>query len=251
MTVAYFAMSFTPAAILLALAVLFVRRRIYRAFPLFFGYVLFAVLATAVRVSVRSQLTAYFWAYWITDAGYGLLALLALNEVFKHLFEFDYKEYWWFRLSLPTAAFVIALVFFVQPMGQVSSYPVRNAVFSFDLGMHCLEGLILILFVVLDKVFAAVYDQYDYGVVRGFGVSAFVTIFADLARSHFGSRYTLVFAYAPPMGYIVATLIWLHAFLSKPPERQRLPITMKELMALMRKQGEAMGKIIHWKYSNH
>src|SRR5215469_13211904 len=232
-----------PLAILLVLAGVFVVRRFYRDFPFFFSYIVFTVLAALARVSVRGSPLVYFWVYWATDAMLGLLALFALNEVLKHLFSIDYAEHWWFRLSLPTVAFSIALLFLVLPVGRVTRYPVRNAVFSFDLGMHCLEVLILLLFVFLDKILVAAYDQYDFGIVRGFGVSALVTILADLLRSHFGKGFTVYFAYAPPLAYIVATLIWLYAFVRKPPSRQKLPITIRELLGLLRREAEVAEKI--------
>lgn len=241
-------LSFSGPAILLVLAIVFVRRRFYRDFPFFFVYILFAASADPLRQAVRNMPGLYFWTYWVTEAFLGVSALLALNEVFKHLFEYDYEKRWWFRLSLPTAALVAALVFLIQPVGQVTKYPIRNAVFSFDLGMHCLEILILLLFLLLERVFTAAYDQHDYGIVKGFGVSAGVTILADVARSHFGSGYTVVFSYAPPVGYIIATLIWLHAFLRKPQPRQKLPITLRELLELLKKEAEIVARILrNWK----
>src|SRR5262249_1658608 len=188
---AYAILSLTPAAVLLVLLVLFIRRRFYRGFPFFFGYISFALLSAALRWSVRNAPLSYFLIYWVTEAMYGILALLALNEVFKHLFELDYREHWWFRLWLPTAAFVIPLVFLILPLGRIPSYWPTNIVFSFDLGMHCLEAFVLVLFVLLDKILVAAYDQYDFGIVRGFGVSAAVTILADLLRSHFGKGFTV------------------------------------------------------------
>lgn len=214
---------------------------------------LFALLATPLRVAVRNQPVSYFVVYWTADAILGVLALLALNEVLKHLFESDYEQHWWFRLVLPAAALLMALLFLGQPLRPTTSGRITNAVFSFDLGIHSLQALILVLFVFLDKVFTAASDQYDYGIVRGFGVSACITIFADLARSHFGSGYTFYFTYAPPVGYIAATLIWLHAFVRRPPSRQKLPITIHELLELLGKQAEVAAKIARnwrpWRYS--
>jgi len=236
-----------PLAILLVLAGVFVVRRFYRDFPFFFSYIAFTVLAALARVSVRGSPLLYFWMYWATDAVLGLLALFALNEVLKHLFSIDYAEHWWFRLWLPTTAFGIAVVFLVLPVGRITPYLSTNIVFSFDLGMHCLEVLILLLFVFLDKILVAAYDQYDFGIVRGFGVSALVTILADLLRSHFGKGFTVYFAYAPPLAYIGATLIWLYAFVRKPPSQQKLPITIRELVELLSKEAEVAQKIRSWK----
>ena len=245
--------SLVPLILLLFLAVVLIRRKFYVEFPLFSLYTTTALLATVVRLAVTNQPIPYFVVYWTADAILGVLALLSLNEVLKHLFEFDYEQHWWFRLVLPVAALLIALLFLRQPLRPTTTGRITNAVFSFDLGIHSLQVLILVLFVLLDKIFTAASDQYDYGIVRGFGVSACITIFADLARSHFGSGYTFYFTYAPPVGYIAATLIWLHAFVRRPPSRQKLPITIHELLELLGKQAEAVAKLARnwrlWRYS--
>src|SRR5215467_2474851 len=107
---------FTAPAVLLVLVVVFLRRRFYREFPLFLTYILVALVVPVMRVAVRNQPVSYFVVYWTADAILGVLALLALNEVFKHLFESDYEDHWWFRLVLPTAALLIALLFLGQPL---------------------------------------------------------------------------------------------------------------------------------------
>jgi len=76
-----------------------------------------------------------------------------------------------------------------------------------------------------------------------------VTILADLLRSHFGSAYTIHFAYAHPLGFLAATVIWLHAFIRKPPARQKLPITVRELLDLLKKEAEIAEKIAkNWRF---
>src|SRR5215471_16553856 len=100
-----------PMTILLVLAVIQLLRGFHVDFPFFFSYVAFAVIATVARIIVRNAPVSYFWVYWITDAVLGILALLTLNEVFKHLFGVDYAAHWWFRLILPAAALIIAFLF--------------------------------------------------------------------------------------------------------------------------------------------
>lgn len=253
MKIADLAVSLVPLALLLPLIVVLIRRRFHVEFPFFSTYAVTALLATGLRLSVANQPVPYFVVYWTADAILGILALLSLNEVLKHLFEFDYEQHWWFRLVLPVAALLIALLFLRQPLRPTTTGRITNAVFSFDLGIHSLQALILVLFVFLDKVFTAASDQYDYGIVRGFGVSACLIIFADLVRSHLGSGYTFYFTYAHPVSFIAATVIWLHAFVRRPPSRQKLPITIHELLELLGKQAEVAAKIARnwrpWRYS--
>jgi hypothetical protein len=41
-------------------------------------------------------------------------------------------------------------------------------------------------------------------------------MFSMLLRFELGRNYEALFRYGPPVGYIIATLIWLHAFVYRP-----------------------------------
>lgn len=240
---------FSAPAIIVVLVVIFLRRKFYRDFPLFFAYIVFVPIATVLRVSVSAYPKSYYVAYWTTEAVYGLLALLALNEVFKTMFDLNYAEHWWFRFILPTLAIAITIFFLKQPLRPTVTARITNTVFSFDLGLHFLQTLILLLFFVLEKVFGASYDQYEQGIIAGFGISAGFTIVADAIRVRGGSSYTVFFAYIPPAAYILASIIWLFAFVKEPPPRQRLPIRISELIDLLKKRGEIAERMNRkWKF---
>lgn len=246
------ALRLTPATMLVVLAVVFFRRKFYEDFPFFFAYILFAPLATIARISVRNQPWPYFVVYWSTEAVFGILALLALNEVFKRMFDLDYAEHWWFRFILPAIAVLITLIVLGQPLRPTLALRLTNAVFSFDLGVHLVQGAFMVLFLIFEKVLGASYDQYEQGIIGGFGISAGVTILTDLVRVHGGSRFTIYFTYVPPAAYIVAAAIWLRAFLKEAPPRKRLPIHISELIDLFKKQGEIAERINRkwklWRY---
>lgn len=235
-------LSWTPIIVLVFIDCIFIQRELYVDFPFFFSYISYALLAAALRAVIRNSPVAYFYTYWITDAILSLLALLALNEVFKHIFVFDYKQRWWFRVVLPITSLLIAAVFITQPLRPYQN-PIANVAFSFDLGVNCLEALILLLLLFLDTVLMATKNYRDFGVVAGFGVSASVTILAELIRFHFGNKFARGFSYGPPTGFIVATIIWLVTFLRKPPAQERLPITFHELAGLLQKRAEFVQKL--------
>jgi hypothetical protein len=228
---------------LVVLAVIFLHRKFYKDFLFFFAYISFAPVATVARIFVRNQPWPYFIVYWSTEAVFAILALFTLNEVFKRMFDLDYAQRWWFRFILPVLAVIIAILFLGQPLRPTSGGRFANAVFSFDLGVHFLQGAFLVLFLAFEKILGASYDQYEQGIIGGFGISAAVTILTDLLRAHGGSRYTVLFTYAPPAAYILAAIIWLRAFVKEPSQRQRLPISISELIELLKRQGEIADRI--------
>lgn len=210
-----FALSITPPLVLTWLILIFVRQRIYRDFGAFFAYMLYVLLAAGLRAAVVGRASPYYWLYWITEAIYGAAEMLVIREVFRHIFAIHYKSSPWFRLVLPATVLVILGLTLWQtvyhPLGHRIPWAV-NATYWFDLGVHLLEGIILVLLVVLTLFFPVEWRQREFGILTGFGLAASVTLFAYLARFEGGSRYELFFRYGPPAGYIAASLVWLHAF---------------------------------------
>jgi|GEM_PF-818610 len=247
MTVRDLILSFTAPAILLVLALIIVRRRLYREFPLFFTYVVFSAVVGALRETAIDHRFLYFWLYWITEALYGILALLVLREVFHRVFALPYEAYRWFRFLLPAALFIILGFSFLEavihPRGGGYIPRLITAIYWFDLGVHALEGTVLLLVVALIVVFPVAWRQHEFGILAGFGVSACITILADLMMLQAGSRYETFFRYGPPIAYVLATFIWLHAFLQPLQSRPQSQLHPDEMLEIVRRSRRLLEKI--------
>ena len=241
-----FALSITPPLVLTALILIFVRQKIYRDFAAFFGYMLYVLVAAGLRATVVGRAMPYYWLYWITEAIYGVAEMLVIREVFRHIFSAHYKNYPWFRLILPATVLVILGLTLWQtiyhPLGHRIPWAV-NATYWFDLGVHLLEGIILVLLVVLTLFFPVEWRQREFGILTGFGLAASVTLFAYLARFEGGSRYELFFRYGPPAGYIAASLVWLHAFVRPLEQSPRVQRDAEEMRRMIRRYHELLEKI--------
>src|SRR5579864_785714 len=103
----YFLVNWFGLPALALLAILLVYRRWHRVFPLFLIYVIGTELIGIVRlVSIRSGF--YARIYWISDAVFASLALLATYELFfKRLFPAFYRVRF-YRTLFPAAAILIA-----------------------------------------------------------------------------------------------------------------------------------------------
>src|SRR5215472_13763508 len=247
MTVRDLILSFTAPAILLVLALIIVRRRLYREFPLFFTYVVFSAVVGALRETAIDHRFLYFWLYWITEALYGILALLVLREVFNRVFALPYEDYRWFRFLLPAALFIILGFSFLEavihPSGGGYIPRLITAIYWFDLGVHALEGTVLLLVVALIVVFPVAWRQHEFGILAGFGVSACITILADLMMLQAGSRYETFFRYGPPIAYVLATFVWLHAFLLPAQSRPQSQLHPDEMLEIVRRSRKLLEKI--------
>ena len=242
-----FSLYLASPIVLLGLIVIFLRRKLNKEFPLFFIYMLYVPVTAALRMSVMYHQAANFWVFWTTEAIYGALGLLVLREVFHRLFALSYASYRWFRLLLPVAMSLI-LTFTLwetiyHPLHRGSLSPIVSAIYWFDLGVHLLEGIILLLVLVLTLGFPLSWRRYEFGILAGFGLNACVTIIAYVLRFQLGGGYEMFFRYGPPLAYLVTTAIWLHAFLGAPDSTQRPEIDIDEAMALLIRAKDGLASV--------
>jgi hypothetical protein len=241
-----FILSMIAPAVALGLAVTFIRRNVYRTFPTFFAYLCYSVAAWIVRRAVSGQPGLYAWAYWATEILFAILALLVIIEVYRRLFPIEYEAYRWLRLLLASTICVILAFSCWEALKNPPEHghirQMVSFVYWFDVGVHALEGLLFLLLILLRVILPVAWRRYEFGILIGLGLPAAVTTIADLLRFEHGSSYEMLFRYAPPIAYILATIIWLHAFW-KPPVPSTSSNTLEEMEDVLRRDREALKKL--------
>lgn len=228
-----------PAAFQTVLAVILLNRRFYRVgmYPIFFLYTLYSIGVTFPRLTLAYRPALYPAFYWGSEVVYGLLSLWALNEVFRRIFFLDYQDYLWLRLTFPAVVFAIIAGLFIWwrfvyqlPTGGHLS-ALWSAFLAFNFGVHSVEGILMCLFLFMWWLLIPGWNRYDYGILLGFGISAAITMAARIERFYAGSSLQGWYKFAPGIGYVLATLIWLHAFWKAPdPQRLRSPQRFQEML---------------------
>jgi hypothetical protein len=101
---------------------------------------------------------------------------------------------------------------------------------------------IFAVFWLLSKRSLIGFRRYAFGIMLGFAISSLATLGAGLLRSVFGTNFTVLSTYIPPVAYICALGFWLHVFWRKePPEAEgSLPLTPEELAEQMRQYTEML-----------
>ena len=230
-------MSLAGGVLVIWLAGVLAHRKLYREYPLFFSYIVFSVLSTAVRLSAAPSYKIFFYTYWISESIYSVLALLALHEVFRHVFLSFYSLWWWFRLVFPGA---VALMSFIAIRNAVRHPALQGprfmeVIFALAKGVNYLEAVLFGLFFALVLLLGVRWRSQPFGIVEGFGVSALGALLAFGLRSEFGTKYNTFARYAPPVAYVLGVLVWLDTFLRAPePEvvhAWRNQITPEQLLA--------------------
>jgi hypothetical protein len=225
------------------LVVLLVRRRVQSLFPMFVVYVVFSLAASVAKLCVYSDYRVFYFVYWGTEAIAVLLATLALLEVFRWVFALFWQS-WWYRgflygSVLLVLAFAIANAILNPPAHM---HPIGALIYSSGIAVNFMQLTIFAVFWMLSRRLQIGFRRYAFGIMIGFGISSFGTLFARVLRSGFGTNFTALSTYIPPVAYILALGFWLHVFWRKePPEAEReLPLTPEELAEQMRRYAELM-----------
>src|SRR5207245_366433 len=108
-------------------------------FPFFCAYTFYSVLVTVVRLGVMERPVTFFVLYWTTQIIYGILALLAIREVFKPTLEMYYSARPWLRRLPPFAwlAVIGAAIWqsVFHPVGRGPLSSLAAGAYTFILGV--------------------------------------------------------------------------------------------------------------------
>lgn len=212
---------FIAPAIQAALLAILSWRKLYRRFPFFYTYTLYSILIIAVRVFFKGYPAPFFVAYWTTEMVYGVLALLAILEVFRPTLEAYFEAVWTRLLPLLALLGIVAVSLwrgFYHPVGRGGFlFYFAAGAYTFMLGVLCLQ--IIVFAVCLRLAFRRPYPvrwgRYRLGILAGFGLAACASVAAYVARFNLGPRLETFFHYVLPGAYIGATIVWLVAFWGK------------------------------------
>lgn len=205
----------TAPALQFALVLVFLYRRIFlRKFPAFFAYTSFSVAATVLQISVIHQQLLYFWVYWIDQAIYGVLALLAVRDVFQMIWDMKQGRRRFLVWGLILALAIASVWWGDHQRGQ--RHPLAGVEAAFDAfvaSIHVVEMLLCGLAIWLVRRLT----RYHLGIMLGFGVSAISQVPGYVSHFyHLGPAFRQIVVYAPVSAYIGAAGTWLFTFASRP-----------------------------------
>ena len=206
-------------ALQLALIALLLMRGAVRDFRFFCSYTAFAVISEITKfiLKIRDHKFGYFYTYWATEAIYSILGFLALYEVFRLLYRHLYYLLW-VRLLIPLTSIVL-LALSLWWTGIVLGTVERPLaiLYALEFTVHLLQiGFFAAIFIVAFR-FDVFEERYAFGITAGFWVSATGILATMIIRSEFGITYKNLLNFLPTGAYLLAVLIWLHAFAHKQP----------------------------------
>ena len=189
-----------------------VRRNSQRAFPFFFAYTAFGVAAGIARFVTRDHVHAYFWAYWITDGIYVLLATATLFEISRRVLS-NVTRVWWRLLFFP--AIIAASILLCT--WRMNAIPPKLS----GLTLWIVNGEIAVRFAQV-ITFAALgtlvlllglrWNQQERGITAGFGMYATIMLLTTTRYSDSGTSFRMAWWSFSLIAYTAALLIWIWSF---------------------------------------
>lgn len=228
MSTANLVLSFVGQALMLALLVIVLRRRLYKRFPVFVVYCVSILVVALLRYLVIGHPTQYFFLYWITEGCYLLIAFFTMLSVLRPLTQLEYVRHPWSRFLLfPFAAAIIGGGLWgalVNPINKTVAGRFASAIYVFVILMS-LAQLLLFIVSFRERRLAIEWTQYEFGLLRGFGALAALNLIAYSALLlrvfHFrvSPQLEYLFQGFPVGAFVASATTWLAAFWRPEPPR--------------------------------
>jgi hypothetical protein len=210
-----------PLGLLAVLLLLMLRNRAYRAWPWFFGYVTFGVSVDVARFAIQSHPRLFYFAYWLTDAGFALLGLLAMYEILRRILRV-WADIWWTYLIFPSVV-AIGAGFSLWRMHAVPPQVHGRLLLCIVVGEIAVRFVqVFIVPLTLLPLLGRLGHRYPLGISVGFGFYSTVALLITTKLSDLGTRFIFSREVISHVAYAVTVLIWIWCF-RKPEEDEPSP----------------------------
>jgi hypothetical protein len=198
---------------------LLIKRRLRRRFFWFLAYSGYELLAGGLRLVVAGDPHLYLRVYWLTEIGDVSLLIAAVAESFRNVF-WEFKRLRWFVRTVWGCAGLALLYSLLKAWVflPVHATDLVSVIIAVELTVDYSVSAIGILFFCLMLFFGMKERRWEMGVIAGFTFNASLEVRAPLTLLAFGTKFRLVTAWTPPIGYTVAELIWC-IYLWRPEQR--------------------------------
>lgn len=186
--------------LLIAVAFVLIRRRLYRELPWFTTYIFYIAVYTAVFYWVfywvsttRPRMPLAFYCYWIGNIINQFIAFMVIIEVFRNLVrEHDSVRKFGVRALIVIGAVVCLIAILVMPYG--SQLEKSTMMRQMAHGMLVLQrsirivqiGLLVTIFA-FGSYLALSWRNYNFGIALGYGLYASVNLVSSVATEYLGA----------------------------------------------------------------
>lgn len=212
-----------------AVIALMLRRKLNRAFPIFFSYLVFALVQATALLVLKPYYRWYFYAYWTTTT----LAVLAEFGVVYEIFTNVFRPYDALR-KIATVLFrwsalvlVMVIVVTAPANGDSQLHRLMAVIFALTRSVRVMQvGLVLFLFLFSQQV-GLTQRHRVFGVSLGFGIFAAVELMVATLVVRSGGRPNAQLGVLSAAAFVCCVSVWLYYMWIEEPERIRIEHAME------------------------
>jgi hypothetical protein len=204
-----------PVVLQAAIAVVMLRRRLFRVFPIFFGYTVLVLFREITLLFLHYPGNVYSLVYWCTEALAVLLTIGVILETIRHLF----PPYPFLRILLKlvwiagTVAAATAVLMLVFTNGDTGGDRVFETIILVERSVRFLQSCLLIIVIVLISRLGLTWHNYAAGIIAGFGIYSALDLAILELRAHLHLLTDAALVLFTSAAYNVAAIIWASYFL--------------------------------------
>lgn len=197
-------------------AVLIVRRKQLRTFPVFFAYTTFHIIQSILSfIALRISYTAYFYEWWTGEMLDALVTFAVIQEIFLVTFRpYDALRRWGSTIYVVGALVLCGIAVFMG-IHYPHGYSPRVAVLlTLERSTAFVEvGLLFFLFIFC-RLFGMTWRNYVFGIAIGFVLTASIVMTAEAFRTYYGTAADSWVLILKVVAYSVGVLVWTYYFAS-------------------------------------
>ena len=233
----------------LTVLIILIRRQLLRRFLLFSVYIGYELVQDSLRLSVAGNKSLYFVVYWITAGSSLVFTVLAVGESFLNVFRLHTRLRWFTR----TVWTCVGLALLYASLKAWLFPPVNRgwktaAVIGSEVAVEYSISAVVIVYFVFRWIFRIRGQEWESGVMVGFGIFECLALGGFLTRSIFGTKYRIVSEWLPAVAYILGEVTWvLELRRDEPEERPPEEDLTVDYMKNMDDYIKALGRIFRRK----
>ena len=188
----FFYLWIAPHAFQAVLAVIMIRRKLFRLFPAFFSYIVYEVVQFLVLFTMdrMDSVSANQWsmAALVGTTGSMILRFLVVHEIFNNVFE-SYPALRAFGGLLFRWATVVLMIIAVTMVGYSSGSELDRFTVVYtilDRAVSIVQCGLLVLLVLLARFLSFPWTSYAFGIALGLGFFASVDLGISAIKAQYG-----------------------------------------------------------------
>jgi hypothetical protein len=212
-----------PRALQVIIAVVMVRRRLFREFPVFFIYTIFQVLEQGTLFFLDHSAAVsdyqYWYAHWFMSTVSIGLRFGILWEIFSNVFR-NYSGIRSLNRVLFRSAIVVLLLLATIVAARVpedGTFRIFSMVHVLDLSVDVMQTGLWLLLLGLCSYFRLSLRSFPYGIAFGLGIFSTVDLATEVSRAWTGFVAGYAYDFVTMATYHCCAIIWLVYLLA--PER--------------------------------